>query len=136
MHSYWNQSIDLQSKSINWFLYDNNFGVLWVKKIIFFFFVTNIELDMDMTWTLNFSYLPQTTFLLVFYIFFSLENDMLTSTYFAFFNKHPGLSRIGTISQSSQGWNLFFNKVAGWKPRTLFKKRRQYRCIPVNFASY
>ena len=34
---------------------------------------------------MNFSYLPQTNFYPVFYILFSLENDVLTSTYFVFF---------------------------------------------------
>ena len=29
--SYRNQSIDLESKSIGWFLYDGNFGVYWVN---------------------------------------------------------------------------------------------------------
>ena len=30
--SYRNPSIDLKSKSIDWFQYDGNFGVEWVKK--------------------------------------------------------------------------------------------------------
>ena len=30
------QSIDLQSKSIEWFLYDCNFGVKWVNKSLLF----------------------------------------------------------------------------------------------------
>ena len=29
---------------------------------------------------------------------------------------------------------LFFSKVAGFKPATLFKKRLWHRCFPVNFA--
>ena len=28
----WNQSIDLQSKSIDWFLYEGNTGTEWVKS--------------------------------------------------------------------------------------------------------
>ena len=32
------------------------------------------------------------TFDIVFYILFSLENDMLACTYFAFFNEYPGLN--------------------------------------------
>ena len=44
--SYRNQSVDLQSKSTNWFLYDGNIGRLWkytdcehyieMKKLIYF----------------------------------------------------------------------------------------------------
>ena len=30
----------------------------------------------------------------------------------------------------------FFNKVAGLRPATLFKKRRWYRSFPVNFANF
>ena len=30
--------------------------------------------------------------------------------------------------------SLFFNKVAGLRPATLFKKRPWHRCFPVNFA--
>ena len=33
MPSYRNQSIDLQSKSIDWFLYDDNFGIYWVNAL-------------------------------------------------------------------------------------------------------
>ena len=29
-----------------------------------------------------------------------------------------------------------FNKVAGWKPVTLLKKRLQHRCFPVNLVKY
>ena len=32
--------------------------------------------------------------------------------------------------------SLFFNKVAGLKPATLFKKRTWQRCLPVNFAKF
>ena len=32
--------------------------------------------------------------------------------------------------------SLFFNKVAGLKPRTLLKNRLWYRCFPVNFAKF
>ena len=32
--------------------------------------------------------------------------------------------------------NLFFNKVAGLRPATLFKKRLCHRCFPVNFAVF
>ena len=31
---------------------------------------------------------------------------------------------------------LFFNKVAGLQPATLFKKRLQRRCFPVNFERF
>ena len=30
--------------------------------------------------------------------------------------------------------SLFFNKVAGLRPRTLLKKRLSHWCFPVNFA--
>ena len=30
----------------------------------------------------------------------------------------------------------FFNKVAGLKPATLFKKRLWHGCFPVNFAKF
>ena len=32
--------------------------------------------------------------------------------------------------------SLFFNKVAGFRPVTLLKKRLWYRCFPVNFAKF
>ena len=32
--------------------------------------------------------------------------------------------------------SLFFNKVAGFSPATLFKKRLSNRCFPVNFAKF
>ena len=31
---------------------------------------------------------------------------------------------------------LFFNKVAGLRPGTLFKKRLWYKCFPVNFVKF
>ena len=31
---------------------------------------------------------------------------------------------------------LFFNKVAGLEPATLFKKRLWHRCFPVNFVKF
>ena len=33
-------------------------------------------------------------------------------------------------------WSLFFNKVSGMRPATLFKKRLQQRCFPVNFVKF
>ena len=32
--------------------------------------------------------------------------------------------------------SLFFNKVSGSGPATLFKKRLWYMCFPVNFAKF
>ena len=32
--------------------------------------------------------------------------------------------------------SLFFNKVAGLRPATLFKKRLRHRCFPVNFEKF
>ena len=32
--------------------------------------------------------------------------------------------------------SFFFDKIAGLRPATLFKKRLWYRCFPVNFAKY
>ena len=32
--------------------------------------------------------------------------------------------------------SLFFNKVAGLRPETLFKKRLWHRCFPVNFVKF
>ena len=32
--------------------------------------------------------------------------------------------------------SLFFNKVAGLRPRTLFKNGLQHKCFPVNFANF
>ena len=32
--------------------------------------------------------------------------------------------------------SLFFNKVAGFRPATLLKKRVWHRCFPVNFAKF
>ena len=32
--------------------------------------------------------------------------------------------------------SLFFNKVAGTRPATLFKKGLWYRCFPMNFAKF
>ena len=32
--------------------------------------------------------------------------------------------------------SLFFNKVAGLRPATLFKKRLWHKCFPVNFAKF
>ena len=43
------------------------------------------------------------------------------------------------ISQNSQEntcARVFFNKVAGLTPATLFKKTLWYRCFPVNFAKF
>ena len=34
------------------------------------------------------------------------------------------------------GRNLFFNKVAGLRPATLFKKRLWHRCFPMNFVKF
>ena len=33
-------------------------------------------------------------------------------------------------------WSLFFDKVAGLKPETLFKKKLQHRCLPVYFVKF
>ena len=33
-------------------------------------------------------------------------------------------------------WSLSFNKVAGLRPATLFKKGLQHRCFPVNFVKF
>ena len=33
-------------------------------------------------------------------------------------------------------WGLFLNKVAGWRPVTLLKKRLQHRCFPVNLRNF
>ena len=32
--------------------------------------------------------------------------------------------------------SLFFNKVSGLRPATLFKKRLWHRCFPVNFVKF
>ena len=32
--------------------------------------------------------------------------------------------------------SLFFNKVVGFRPATLFKKRLCHSCVPVNFAKF
>ena len=32
--------------------------------------------------------------------------------------------------------SLFFNKVEGFRPATLLKKRLWHRCFPVNFAEF
>ena len=32
--------------------------------------------------------------------------------------------------------SLFFNKVAGLRPATLFKKRLWYMCFPMNFSTF
>ena len=32
--------------------------------------------------------------------------------------------------------SLFFNKIAGLRPATLFKKRLWHKCFPVNFARF
>ena len=44
------------------------------------------------------------------------------------------------ISQNSQGKHLcqrlFFNKVAGLRLATLFKKSVRHRCFPVNFVKF
>ena len=34
LHPYRNQSIDLQTKPIDWFLYDCNVGLMWVKYLL------------------------------------------------------------------------------------------------------
>ena len=33
-------------------------------------------------------------------------------------------------------WSLYFNKVTGLRPATLWKKRLQHRCFPVNFVKF
>ena len=33
-------------------------------------------------------------------------------------------------------WSLFFDKVAGLRPETLFKKKLQHRCLPVYFVKF
>ena len=40
------------------------------------------------------------------------------------------------ISQNPQGQNLFFNKVVGFRPATLLKKRLWHRCFPVSFVKF
>ena len=32
--------------------------------------------------------------------------------------------------------SLFFNRVAGMRPATLFKKRLWHKCFPVNFPKF
>ena len=39
-----------------------------------------------------------------------------------------------TLKHLCQG--LFCNKVAGFRPATLLKKRLWHRCFPINFAKY
>ena len=33
-------------------------------------------------------------------------------------------------------WCLIFYKFTGFQPATLFKKKLQHRCFPVNFAKF
>ena len=33
-------------------------------------------------------------------------------------------------------WSLFLNKIAGWGPVTLLKRRLWHRCFLVNFAKF
>ena len=54
LHLYRKQSIDLQWKSVNWFLYERNIGLIWVNKAVtimsiekliasFVVFIVNLE---------------------------------------------------------------------------------------------
>ena len=52
----------------------------------------------------------------MFYILFSLENNMVTSTYFAVFNECPGLNECPPrMSAPSERWEI------KWVPRYSFR---------------
>ena len=40
------------------------------------------------------------------------------------------------ILRKTPVWSFFFNKVAGPRPATLFKKRLWYRCFPVSLSKF
>ena len=44
------------------------------------------------------------------------------------------LRNFGKFTEKRLCQGLFFNKVAGLRPATLFKKRLWHRCFPVNFV--
>ena len=93
-------------------------------------------------------YLLKDSFFLIDYI--NIYNFLDNITFLSGTNTYHHLSEAATgcvlqekvflkISQNSLEntcASLFFNKVAGLRPTTLFKKRLSHRCFPVNFAKF
>ena len=52
------------------------------------------------------------------------------------FYKKGALKNFAKFTGNHLCQSLFFNKVAGLRPATLFKKRLCHRCFPVNFAQF
>ena len=46
------------------------------------------------------------------------------------------LENFAKFTEKKLRQSLFFNKIAGLSPATLFKKRLWYRCFPANFAKF
>ena len=52
------------------------------------------------------------------------------------FYKKSVLKNFAKFTGTDLSQSLFFNKVAGLRPTTLFKERLWHRCFPVNFAKF
>ena len=52
------------------------------------------------------------------------------------FCEEVGLRNFAKFTGIHLSQSLFFNKVAGLRPATLFKKRFWYRCFPISFAKF
>ena len=52
------------------------------------------------------------------------------------FYKKGVLKNVAKFTGKQPSQSLFFTKVAGLRPATLFKKRLWHRCFPVNFAKF
>ena len=64
----------------------------------------------------------------------SQRNVILRSIQLEVFCKKGALGNFVKFIEKHLCQSLFFNKVAGLSPATLFKKRLWHRCIPVNFV--
>ena len=52
------------------------------------------------------------------------------------FHNKAVLKNFAKFTEKHLRWNLFANKVAGWRPATILKKRLWKRCFPVNLAKF
>ena len=52
------------------------------------------------------------------------------------FYKNAALKNFAIFTEKHLYWSLFFNKVAGLRPATLFKKRLQHNFFSMNIAKF
>ena len=63
------------------------------------------------------------------------NNTAISSRHWRCSVKKGFLKKFSNFTGKHLYWSLFFNKIAGLKPVTLFK-RLQYRRFPVKFANF